>query len=96
VFDNQMLAQVIYFKFRLGEISSPTRYFAEASSINFSRSVRYGLGVLNTSIRFRLNRSRLLRSPLFETNDPVPPPDYYSEVVRTRAKSKIPEIASRP
>ena len=42
VFDNQMLAQVIYFRYRLGEISTPTRYFPEASSINFSRSVRYG------------------------------------------------------
>ncbi|MFY9571877.1 MAG: glycosyltransferase family 2 protein, partial [Blastocatellia bacterium] len=48
VFDNEVLAQVIYFKYRIGEVSCPTRYFAEASSINFPRSVRYGLGVLAT------------------------------------------------
>ena len=65
VFDNQILAQAIYFGFRLGEISSPTRYFPEASSINFSRSVRYGLGVLATSIKFRLKRMKLGRSKLF-------------------------------
>ena len=50
VFDNQMLAQVIYFGYRIGEISVPTKYFPEASSINFHRSVRYGLGVLATSL----------------------------------------------
>jgi glycosyltransferase involved in cell wall biosynthesis len=48
VFDNQMLAQAAMFGFRIGEISCPTRYFAEASSINFSRSVVYGLGVVAT------------------------------------------------
>src|SRR6476619_485077 len=58
VFDNQMLAQVVYFGFRVGEISSPTRYFAEASSINFRRSVRYGIGVLITSLKFRLDRMK--------------------------------------
>jgi len=65
VFDNQMLAQAIYFGFRIGEISCPTRYIPEASSINFSRSVTYGLGVLNTSLQFRLNRLGVIRSPLF-------------------------------
>src|SRR5439155_14972752 len=54
VFDNQMLAQCAYFGFRIGEISCPTTYFAEASSINFKRSVVYGLGVLRTSIQYRL------------------------------------------
>ena len=49
VFDNQMLAQAIYFGFDIGEVSCPTRYFEEASSINFPRSVKYGLGVLATS-----------------------------------------------
>ena len=53
VFDNQMLSQAIYFGFRIGEISCPTRYFAEASSINFSRSVTYGFGVMETAARFR-------------------------------------------
>jgi glycosyltransferase involved in cell wall biosynthesis len=56
IFDNQMLAQCIYRGYRLGEISCPTKYFAEASSINFRRSVIYGLGVLKTSLEFRLTR----------------------------------------
>ncbi len=68
VFDNQMLAQAIHFGFRIGEISCPTKYFPEASSINFSRSVTYGLGVLQTSLAFRLHRLGLVRSPLF-TNE---------------------------
>jgi glycosyltransferase involved in cell wall biosynthesis len=54
VFDNQMLAQIIYRGFRVGEISCPTRYFAEASSINFRRAVTYGLSVLKTSLDYRL------------------------------------------
>ena len=65
VFDNQMLAQAAIFGFRIGEISCPTRYFPEASSINFSRSVVYGLGVLRTSVRYRLHRSGLRRDKLF-------------------------------
>ncbi|MGH9963115.1 MAG: glycosyltransferase family 2 protein, partial [Pyrinomonadaceae bacterium] len=56
LFDNEMLAQIVFFRYRIGEISCPTRYFEEASSINFSRSVRYGLGVLLTSIKFRLQK----------------------------------------
>jgi len=56
VFDNEMLAQVIYFGFPLGEVSCPTRYFEEASSINFRRSVKYGLGVLATSVKFFLQK----------------------------------------
>ncbi len=66
VFDNQMIAQAALFGFRIGEISCPTRYFPEASSINFSRSVVYGLGVLRTSVRYRLHRSGLRRDPLFD------------------------------
>ena len=66
VFDNQMLAQAAMFGFRIGEISCPTRYFAEASSIGFGRSVVYGLGVLGTSLRFRLHRMGLRRDPLFD------------------------------
>lgn len=69
VFDNQMLAQAIYFGFRVGEISCPTRYFPEASSINLQRSAVYGLGVLQTSARFRLQRMGLARSPLFVDGD---------------------------
>jgi len=59
LFDNEVLAQIVYFNFRIGEISCPTRYFAEASSINFARSTKYGLGVLITSIKFRLQKMRL-------------------------------------
>lgn len=65
VFDNQMLAQAVFFGFRIGEISCPTRYFEEASSINFSRSVKYGLGVLGTSARYLLHKFGLVKSPLF-------------------------------
>lgn len=56
IFDNEMLAQVVYFGYAIGEVSCPTRYFEEASSINFSRSVKYGLGVVATSVKFFLQR----------------------------------------
>ncbi len=65
VFDNQMLAQVVWHEFRIGEVSCPTKYFADASSINFRRSVTYGLGVLATAVSYRLNRIGLLRTQLF-------------------------------
>src|SRR5216110_1121045 len=52
IFDNQFLAQCVQFGFRIGEVSCPTKYFEEASSINFSRSVTYGLGVIRTSLQF--------------------------------------------
>ena len=66
VFDNQMLAQAVHFGFRIGEISCPTRYFDDASSINFRRSVKYGLGVLGTSAKYLLHKSGMIRSPLFQ------------------------------
>ena len=56
VFDNQMLAQCVHFGFRIGEVSCPTKYFEEASSINFRRSVTYGLGVLATTMQFALQK----------------------------------------
>jgi glycosyltransferase involved in cell wall biosynthesis len=65
VFDNQMLAQVLWHGFTIGEVSCPTKYFAESSSINFSRSVRYGLGCLWTGAIFRLARLGCARSELF-------------------------------
>src|SRR4051794_18086016 len=65
VFDNQMIAQTAWFGFSMGEISCPTKYFPEASSINFRRSCIYGLGVLKTSIDYRLCRWGLKRSALF-------------------------------
>ncbi len=66
VFDNQMLAQALFYGFRIGEISCPTRYFEEASSINLQRSVVYGLGVLGTSAGFLLHRLGVRRSPLYD------------------------------
>ncbi len=66
VFDNQIIAMAVAWNLRLGEISCPTRYFEEASSINFRRSVTYGLGVLDTAARYRLHRMGLLQSPLLE------------------------------
>jgi len=65
VFDNEMLAQCVYFGFRIGEVSCPTKYFEEASSINFRRSVKYGLGVLGVTLQFALQRSGIVHNPIF-------------------------------
>src|SRR5204863_4561623 len=67
VFDNQMLAQCAYFGFRIGEVSCPTKYFPEASSINFRRSVKYGFGVLGTTIMLAMQRAGMARFRLFST-----------------------------
>ncbi len=66
VFDNQMLVQIIHAGFRIGEVTCPTRYEANSSSINLPSSIRYGLGVIATTLRYRLQRAGILRSPLFE------------------------------
>src|SRR5450432_4336339 len=60
VFDNQMLAQCVHFGFHIGEVSCPTKYFEEASSINFQRSVQYGLGVLATTMQFAFQKMGLI------------------------------------
>jgi glycosyltransferase involved in cell wall biosynthesis len=65
VFDNQMLAQALYFGFSIGEISCPTKYFKEASSINLSRSIIYGLGVLRTSVQFVFNKRGIKEYKIF-------------------------------
>ena len=65
VFDNQMLAQIVWNGYFIAEVSCPTKYFAEASSINFRRSVRYGFGCLGTALSFWLCRRGLASSPLF-------------------------------
>ena len=65
LFDNQILAQVHWFGHTIAEITCPTKYFAEASSIGFGRSVKYGLGCLLTGLQFRLARLGLASSPLF-------------------------------
>jgi len=67
VFDNEMLAQAVYFGFQIGEISCPTKYFEDASSINFRRSVTYGFGVLATSLKFLLQKWGMARFPIFKT-----------------------------
>jgi hypothetical protein len=62
VFDNQMIAQLFYKGFEAAEVTCPTKYFAEASSINFVRSSIYGLGCLKTALEYRLNKLGILRS----------------------------------
>lgn len=65
LFDNQVLAQILWFGYTIAEVSCPTKYFMEASSINFPRSVKYGFGCLWTALTFRLARMKLIRSRLF-------------------------------
>lgn len=83
VFDNEMIAQAVFFNYRVGEISCPTRYFEEASSINFSRSVEYGLGVLATSAKFRLHRLGLIKAPIFHEAGRKLAANYYREIEKT-------------
>ena len=73
VFDNQMLAQILWHGFTIGEVSCPTKYFAEASSLNFGRSVRYGFGCLATGLTFRLAKLGLLKPKLFPASSQVQP-----------------------
>ena len=68
IFDNQMISQIFYAGFEIAEITCPTKYFSEASSINFSRSVKYGLGVLKVSIMHFLQRKGLAKFSLFINN----------------------------
>lgn len=65
LFDNQMLAQILWFGYTVAEVSCPTKYFAEASSINLRRSIRYGVGCLGVSLKFRFAKLGLASSPLF-------------------------------
>ena len=66
VFDNQMLAQICFKGYEIGELTCPTKYFEEASSINFSRSTTYGLGVLKTSLLFRLAKWKVFTHKIFK------------------------------
>jgi glycosyltransferase involved in cell wall biosynthesis len=66
VFDSEMLVQTVYFGFRIGEVSCPTRYFKEASSINFRRSVKYGFGVLGSIIKFSMTKLGLKNFRIFD------------------------------
>ena len=65
VFDNQMLAQILWFGYTVAEVSCPTKYFPEASSINLFRSVKYGFGCLMTALWFRLGKMKIISSKLF-------------------------------
>ena len=65
IFDNQMLAQIIWSRYTIAEVSCPTKYFAEASSINLYRSIKYGFGCLHTALIFRLSKIKIINSKLF-------------------------------
>jgi glycosyltransferase involved in cell wall biosynthesis len=81
VFDNQMLAQCAFFGFKIGEVSCPTKYFPEASSINFRRSVKYGFGVLGTTMQFALQKWGLAKFSIFNERGRKLEPgvaDYYA------------------
>ena len=66
VFDNEMLAQIFMKNYEIAEITCPTKYFEEASSINFSRSVTYGFGVLKTSMKYFLHKKKIINYTLFD------------------------------
>ncbi len=66
VFDNQMLLQILYFNYTIGEISCPTKYEPDSSSISFSRSVKYGIGVLKTALYYRLSKMKVLKANIFK------------------------------
>src|SRR6202789_4300406 len=84
VFDNQMIAQAVMFGFRIGEISCPTKYFEEASSINFKRSVEYGFGVLGTTLSFVAHKMHVMRQPRFDATGRKVSREYYSEIEHGR------------
>ncbi|MBF0316817.1 MAG: glycosyltransferase family 2 protein [Nitrospirae bacterium] len=68
VFDNEILVQAVHFGFKIGEISCPTKYFEDASSINFPRSVRYGIGCLQTSFKYLMQKSGKMQFPMFDNS----------------------------
>ncbi|HWA93658.1 MAG TPA: glycosyltransferase family 2 protein [Terracidiphilus sp.] len=80
VFDNQMIAQAVMFGFRLGEISCPTKYFKEASSINFRRSMTYGFGVISTTFDFVAHKMGLRKSPRYVASGRKVAPHYYAQM----------------
>lgn len=69
IFDNEIIVQALHFGFKIGEISCPTKYFDEASSINFARSVKYGLGVISASIKYVLQKKGITSYPIFDNAD---------------------------
>ncbi len=93
VFDNQMLTQAAAFGFKIGELSCPTKYMTDASSINLKRSIKYGFGVLGTSILYRLWKWRLCKTRLFNPRPTLRlEQDYYRPVHQpepTRAELEL-------
>jgi glycosyltransferase involved in cell wall biosynthesis len=94
VFDNEILTQAVFFGLRIGELSCPTKYFPEASSINFRRSVRYGFGVLATTAKFALQKAGLAHFRIFSERGRKLDMSYYSapaeepQALRARAAAK--------
>lgn len=86
VFDNQVLAQCVTFGFRIGEVSCPTKYFEEASSINFRRSVAYGVGVIGTTLQFALQRAGLAHFRIFNAEGRKLEPRYDAYYARGAAE----------
>ena len=89
IFDNQMLTQIFYFGYEIGEISCPAKYFEEASSINFSRSMKYGLGVIGTSIKYRLNKWKILKSSIYHK-----PKERKIEIIEAATKNRASQSSS--
>jgi glycosyltransferase involved in cell wall biosynthesis len=90
VFDNQMLNQCIYFGFRIGEISCPTRYFEGASSINFRRSITYGFGVLRSTLSLAMQRAGLMHFSIFDADGKKLDPCYRSHGDVERSADQMP------
>ncbi len=80
VFDNEMLAQIIYFGYGVGEVSCPTKYFKEASSINLRKSIQYGIGVLITSFKFRISKLKLYTFIIFRKGNQGAIKNYYKKM----------------
>jgi hypothetical protein len=93
VFDNEMLAQCIYFGHRIGEVSCPTKYFEDASSINFVRSVKYGFGVLATTLKCHLQKLGLAQFRLFNPQGKKLMP-YYASVPQNGANEEAIRVSA--
>jgi glycosyltransferase involved in cell wall biosynthesis len=95
VFDNEMLAQAVMSGFRIGEISCPTKYFKEASSISFRRSTKYGFGVLTTTAKFIAHKHGLTKVQLFGGEGKTASVRYYSKVSGTNptTNAQVPGLA---
>jgi len=84
IFDNQMLTQIFYCGYEIGEISCPAKYFEEASSINFRRSMKYGFGVLGNSILYRLNKWKIVKSKIYHK-----PTEKKVEVIKKNQSNEV-------